>query len=165
MPEAFIAALCVLLAIVGICGVVVPVLPGSITVAAALLVWAIWGGGWAWLAFGIGIVLLAIGMLSGWFLAKRGLDSKEIPNWPVIVGAVAGVVGMFVIPAFGLPIGFVIGLVVSEYIRLNDWRLALDTSWTATKALGLGMLIEFTCASLTLLVICGSILAHFLLGL
>lgn len=131
---------------------------------AGLIVWGIWGSGWAWLAVGIGLLLTGTGMFSGWILAKRGLDAREIPNWPIVVGAVTGIVGMFVLPALGLPIGFLAGLVVCEYIRLRDWREALSTSWTTTKALGIGMLIEFACACLALFVLGVSILGHFAFG-
>lgn len=163
-PDVIAAIAAVLLALVGIVGIIVPVLPGSITVAIALLVWAIFGGGWAWLFFAVGVVIVGGGMISGWVLTKRGMDAKEIPNWPVLVGAAAGVVGIFVIPAFGLPIGFMIGLVISEYIRLKDWREALSTSWIAAKSLGIGMLIEFSCATFALFLLGVSIAGHFALG-
>lgn len=164
-PDVIAAIVAVLLAIVGIIGIVVPVLPGSITILVGLLVWAIWGGsGWAWTAFAIGGVVLVAGMVSGWILTKRGLDKREIPGWPVWVGIAAGIVGMFALPALGLPIGFVVGLVASEFIRLKDWRRALDTSWAAVKTLGLGMLIEFTCACIAIGLLTISMLAHFLTG-
>lgn len=166
MPADVIAAIiAAVLAIVGVIGIIVPVLPGSITILIGLLVWAIWGGsGWAWAAFVIGGIPLIAGMISGWVLTKRGLDKREIPNWPILVGVGAGIVGMFVLPALGLPIGFVVGLVVAEYVRLKDWRQALDTSWSAVKTLGLGMIIELCCAFFAIAVLSISMLAHFLTG-
>ena len=147
MPEAFIAALCVLLAIVGICGVVVPVLPGSITVAAALLVWALWGGSpWGWVAFGVGLVLLAIGFAAQYVLTGKKLKERAIPNRSVVIGLISGVVGLFVIPFLGLPIGFVAGLLLMEYARVRELRQALATSWVALTSVGLGMLVELGCA-------------------
>lgn len=153
------------LAIVGVIGIVVPVLPGSITIFVGMLVWAIWGGsGWSWGALIIGGIPLLIGMISGWILTKRGLDKREIPGWPIWVGVAAGIVGMFVLPVLGLPIGFVIGLIAAELVRLQDWRKALDTSWVAIKSLGIGMLIELTCAFFAIAVLTISMLGHFLLA-
>lgn len=162
-PDVIAAIVAALLAIVGVVGIIVPVLPGSILVGVGLLVWAIWGGGWAWLAFAIGIVFVAVGAISGWVLTKRNLDQRQIPNWPVLVGFAAGVVGIFILPAFGLPIGFIIGLVVAELVRLRgDWQQALSTSWLAVKTLGVGILIEFAAASVAIGALSISIVAHFL---
>lgn len=166
MPADVIAAIiAAALAIVGLFGIVIPVLPGSITILVGLFVWAIWGGsGWAWGALVIGGIPLVVGMVSGWILTKRGLDRKAIPGWPILVAVAVGIVGMFVLPALGLPIGFVIGLVVAEFVRLKDWREALDTSWAAMKTLGLGMLIELACAMFAIAVLTVSMLAHFFSG-
>src|SRR5690625_7396766 len=62
--------------------------------------------------------------------------------WPVLVGLASGIVGIFVIPFLGLPIGFLIGLYVSEALRLQDWSKAITSAWVAIKALGVGILIE-----------------------
>lgn len=153
----------VLLCIAGVSGIIVPVLPGSITVAAGLLVWAVWGdSGWGWWAFGIGLVFLAIGMSAGLVLTKRGLDQRKIPTWPIIVGLVCGVVCSFLLPALGLVIGFVGGLLVSEYVRVKDFREAVETSWIAIKSVGLGMLIELGCAMVATTLLAFSIGTAFL---
>ena len=142
-----VAVIAVLLCLVGLAGIIIPVLPGSITIGGALLIWAIWGeSGWGWWAFGIGAVFLAAGAVSGMVLTKRGLDRREIPTWPILVGLACGVVGAFVLPALGLVIGFVVGLLVAEYARVKEFSKALETSWVAIKSVGIGMLIELGCA-------------------
>lgn len=164
-PDVIAAIVAVVLVIIGLVGIVVPVLPGSITILVGLLVWAIWGGsGWSWTAFGVGGIAVLVGMISGWALTKRGLDRRGIPGWPVLVGVGAGIVGFFALPVLGLPIGFVIGLVIAELVRLKDWRAALDTSWTAVKSLGIGMIIELACAFFAVAVLSITMLAHFLTG-
>jgi uncharacterized protein len=57
-------------------------------------------------------------------------------------------VGVFVIPFFGLFLGFAGGLFVSEYVRRRDFRRALNSSLETLKAMGLGMLVEFGMVSL-----------------
>ncbi|MGO2111247.1 MAG: DUF456 domain-containing protein [Pseudoclavibacter sp.] len=164
-PDVIAAIIAGVLALVGFLGIIIPVLPGSITIVVGLLVWAIFGGSWwSWGALIVAGIPLLIGMISGWILTKRGLDRREIPNWPIIIAAVAGLVGFFVIPVLGLPIGFVVGLVIAEYFRLDDWRKALDTSWIAIKSLGIGMLIELACALFGMLVLAISIIMHFATG-
>lgn len=147
MPETLIAALCIVLAIVGICGIVVPVLPGSITVAVALLIWAIFGGSpWGWVAFGVGAVLLVVGFASQYVLTGKRLKQRAIPNRSVVVGLVCGVIGLFVIPFVGLPVGFVAGLWLAEFSRVKDAKEATSTSWAALKSVGVGMAVELGCA-------------------
>jgi uncharacterized protein YqgC (DUF456 family) len=74
---------------------------------------------------------------------------------------VAGVVGLFVIPFFGLFVGFAAGLLLSEYARRGDLRAALDSSLAALKAMGLGILIEFAMVCLAASVWSVGVAVHF----
>ncbi|GGC78463.1 hypothetical protein GCM10011512_01300 [Tersicoccus solisilvae] len=141
-----IAALALL---VGLLGIVVPVLPGSVLIVVGLLVWAIgMGSTTGWVVFAVGTVLAAAGMSAGWVLTGRRLKARQIPNRSIVIGLVAAVVGAFLIPVVGLLVGFVAGLLLSELARQRDLRAALSTSWTAVKATGLGILVEFGCGCL-----------------
>lgn len=148
--------------IVGLTGIVVPVLPGTITIAIATLVWAIVIGGWpAWIVFGIVLVLSAIGMTTSYVLTGRKLHAAEVPMWPIYVGIAAGIVGFFVIPLLGLPIGFVLGLCISEAVRQKDLKKGLGSAWIAVKALGVGIMIEFSLAMLSTIVFAIGVVVHF----
>ncbi|PMC76950.1 DUF456 domain-containing protein [Brachybacterium sp. UMB0905] len=150
--------------IVGLAGIIVPVLPGTITIVIATLIWAIIVGGWpAWIAFGIVLLLGAAGMTTSYVLTGRRLHRAEVPMWPIYVAIVSGIVGIFVIPFLGLPIGFLIGLYISEAIRQKDWRKGLTTMWIALKALGVGILIEFSLAMASTIVFAIAVTAHFVL--
>ncbi|WP_353082730.1 DUF456 domain-containing protein [Tessaracoccus lapidicaptus] len=156
--EVVAAIAAVVLALVGLVGIVFPVLPGSILVGGGALVWAIWGASsWGWVAFGVAVVLLLIGGLSSWLLTGRSLQQRQVPKWPITVGLLLGVVGMFLLPGLGLPIGFVVGLLVAEWYRVRDLRQAAVTSWETVKALGLGILIELGCAMLATAVLAVSV--------
>jgi len=162
-PHAAITAVVALLAVVGVLGVVIPVLPGSITILAALLTWAIFGGTpWGWLVFGVGAVLVLTGMVSSYVLTGKRLQKRQIPNRSVMVGLVCGVIGLFVLPGFGLPIGFLVGLLASEYLRVRNLRQALSTSWAALTAIGLGMLVGLTCAVTAVTILGVAVVASFL---
>lgn len=147
---------------VGLTGIIVPVLPGTITLVLATLIWAIVVGGWpAWVAFGIVLVLGAIGMGTSYVLTGRRLHAAEVPMWPVYVGIASGIVGIFVIPLLGLPIGFLIGLYVSEALRQKDWRKGMTSAWVAIKALGTGIIIEFSLAMLSTITFAIAVVVHF----
>lgn len=148
--------------IVGLTGIVVPVLPGTITIAIATLVWAIVIGGWpAWIVFAIVLVLSAIGMTTSYVLTGRKLHAAEVPMWPIYVGIAAGIVGFFVIPLLGLLIGFVLGLCISEAVRQKDLSKGLGSAWIAVKALGVGIMIEFSLAMLSTIVFAIGVVVHF----
>lgn len=159
MTVEFVAAVAaVVLALVGLVGIVFPVLPGSILVGAGALAWAIWGASsWGWAAFGVAAFLLVVGTASSWLLTGRSLQQRQVPKWPVTVGIVLGIVGMIWLPGFGLPIGFVIGLLLAEWYRMRDFRQAVVTSWETIKALGLGILVEFGCAMIATSVLAVSV--------
>lgn len=136
-----------LLIAVGIAGIVVPVLPGTITIGISLLVWAIaLQNTVGWVVFAIGMVFVAAGMLASLVLTGRRLKQRQVPNWSILVAVLTGVVGMFVIPVVGLFIGFAAGLLLSEYARRRHFGQAVGASWAALKAVGLGMLVELGCA-------------------
>lgn len=156
MPIELTAALSIALVIIGVCGIVVPVLPGSLAILGGLLLWALLGGSpFGWVVFAIGTTFVAAGAAAQYLVTGRRLKQREIPNRSVVIGLIAGVVGLFAIPFLGLPIGFTAGLLLAEYARVRSLREAVSTSWAALKSVGLGMLVELCCglaAATTLLV-------------
>ena len=135
------------LLVVGCLGVIVPVLPGSILIVVGLLVWALTVQaveGWTVLA--VGSVLALTGMAASAVLTGARLKQRQIPNRSLLYAAAGAVVGLFVIPVVGIFVGFFVGLLLSETARQRDLRTALDSSWVALKAAGLGIVVEFGCA-------------------
>ena len=79
----------------------------------------------------------------------------------VLLGGVLAIIGFFVIPVLGLPIGFVGGLYLAEYSRLKDGKTAWNSSWESIKAIGLGAAIEFALAMLAAITFGIGVLIHF----
>ena len=122
------------LVVIGVLGTIFPILPGSILVIAGLLLWAIViGGPIGWTVFGLGLLLCGVGMTASTLLTGKRLKGRQIPNRSILIGAVVGVI---------------VGLFGSEWYRLREPRQAWDASVVAMKSVGLGMLIEFSCAGL-----------------
>lgn len=163
MPIEVTAAIAIALAVIGVCGIVVPVLPGSLAILGGLLVWGIFAPSPAsWVVFALGGVLVGAGAAAQYLITGRTLKQQQIPSRSVIVGLVAGVIGLFAIPFLGLPIGFIAGLLLMEYLRVRDLREALSTSWIALKSVGLGMLVELGCALLAATVLLVGVLTALL---
>ncbi len=129
---------------VGVVGVIVPLLPGSLLVIGAILVWA-WdiGSPTGWAVFAVAALVIALGSIVKYVVPGRRLKDNGIPNSTLFLGGALGIVGFFVIPVVGLLIGFVLGVYLAELRRVGT-RDAWPATWHALKAVGLSMLIEFT---------------------
>lgn len=128
--------------LVGLVGIVVPVLPGSLLILGAALLWAVEdGSATAWVAFAVVTSLLVVGSIVKYAVPGRRLTTSGVPQRTLLLGAVLGLVGFFVIPVVGLFIGFVLGVYLAE-----SHRVGRDAAWPSTKhalrAVGLSMLIE-----------------------
>ena len=129
--------------LVGLVGVVVPVIPGSLLIGAAVLVWAIDSEqGAAWAVFAVVVVLLTLGWAATYVVAGRRVSASGVPTRSLVVAGLSGIVGFFVIPVVGLLIFFPLGLYAMEHHRLRDAGRARASAWLAIKATALGMLIE-----------------------
>ena len=111
---------------VGVVGVVVPVLPGSLLVFGAILVWALnIGGSTAWIVFAVATAFLVLGAVVKYVVPGRRLKEGGVPASTLVLGGLLGIVGFFVIPVVGLLIGFVVGVYLAELARVGrDKRLA-----------------------------------------
>lgn len=129
--------------LVSMAGTIVPVLPGTILAAGALLVWAVLTGTTAaWVAFAVAMVVLVVGQVLKYLLPHRSLTAAGVPGRTILVGGVAGIVGFFLIPVVGLPVGFVAGVMLAEWLRQHDGAAAWDSTWVAMKATGFSIVIE-----------------------
>jgi uncharacterized protein YqgC (DUF456 family) len=138
-----------LVIVVGIVGVVVPVLPGVVLVLAAIVAWALERQddvGWAVLA--VAVVVFAVGQVAKYLLPGRRLKQAGVPARATWAGVALGVVGFFVLPVVGLPLGFVLGIYLVERLRLGQHRAAWPSTLHALRAAGWSVLIELATALL-----------------
>ncbi|WEV78958.1 DUF456 domain-containing protein [Janibacter cremeus] len=146
-PIGFGLLIAVAIYVVGVIGIVLPVLPGLLLCVGAVLLWAIdTGGTLAWLTFGVALVLYLTGVSLQLLIPGRRMKREGVGGLTLLLGVVGAVVGVVVIPLLGLPIGFVAGIFAAEYLRFHQ----LDRAWSATKSALRGVLhsmgIELTTA-------------------
>ncbi|WP_067852229.1 DUF456 domain-containing protein [Nocardia shimofusensis] len=138
-----------LVILVGLVGIVVPVLPGVLAIFGAILVWAIMTGGTtAWVVFAITTVLLVVSGVIKYMWPGRNMKEAGVPNRALFLGGALAIVGFFVIPVVGLFAGFVLGVYLSELERLSDSKQAWTFTVHALKGVGLSILIELAGALL-----------------
>lgn len=138
---------------VGLVGVIFPVLPGLLLVAAAGLVWAIMSEGVApWVVFGVMMAALVAGTVAKFVLPGRTLKQAGAPTSTMLLGAVGAVAGFFLIPVVGLLVGAIAGVYLGELRRLADRGAAWRSTVVTAKAVGVGILIELAAGMFAVMV-------------
>lgn len=131
-----------LVILVGLVGIVVPILPGSILIVGAVLVWAVYtGAGAAWAVFAAVTTLVVLGQVVKYVVPGRGLRASGVPTRTIVAGGLLGIVGFFVVPVVGVVLGFVLGVWLSELQRVGR-TAAWPSTVAAVKAVGLSLLVE-----------------------
>ncbi len=129
--------------LIGLIGVVLPILPGVLLILGAIGVWAFFeGSGAGWAVFAVCAVLLAVSAVIKYTWPGKNLRVAGVPTRSIVIGALVGIVGFFVVPIVGLFLGFILGAYLSEVQRLRRHDEAWRATLHATKAVGLSMLIE-----------------------
>jgi uncharacterized protein len=136
---------CALLVALGLAGIVVPVLPGTVLVALGIGIWA-GGKGTAggWVVFAVAAALLVVGAVVKYAVPGRRLKAT-VPTRTLVVGALCGVVGFFVIPVVGALAGFPVGVYLAERVRVGS-EAARASTVAALRAVGASILIELLAA-------------------
>ena len=133
---------------VGLIGILVPILPGSVLILGAVLVWALeLGTTTGWVVFAVTAAFLAVGTVVKYVVPGRQLKDAGIPASTQWTGVALAVPGFFVIPVVGAFVGFVAGIYLAERRRLGAGAAGQSTM-SALRAVGVSILIELTAAIL-----------------
>ena len=141
------------LIVVGLVGILLPVLPGLLLVLVGIAVWAVPRGDTVgWTVLGAATAIVVIGSVAKYLLPGRRLRDSGVPGRTLGTGAVLGVVGFFAIPLVGLFVGFVLGVYLAERARLGDRSAAWPSTRGALAAVGWSILIELAAGLLAVTV-------------
>jgi uncharacterized protein YqgC (DUF456 family) len=140
--------------LLGLVGVVVPVLPGLLLVWAAGVAWAWLDGGGAlrWTVAGVLTILLLTGTALKYALPARSATGAGAPRSTLLLGAIGAVVGFFVIPVVGFVVGGVGAVFLAELSRLGSAAAAWRSTHAVLIGVGIGMLVELGAALLMVVV-------------
>lgn len=129
--------------VVGLVGVVVPILPGALLAWAAIVVWAVAvGSATAWVVLAIATLAIGLAQIVKVLVPGRRLRDAGVPRGSILVGGALAVVGFFLIPFVGLFIGFPLGVYLQERARLGEHEPAWRSTRAALRAIGLSIAIE-----------------------
>ena len=134
---------------VGLAGILVPLLPGTLLVWAAIAVWSfVEATTAAWVVLGVATALLGAGVLVKYLWPARRMKAADIGGRTMAAGAVLGIIGFFAIPVAGLLVGFVLGVFLAELAQRRDRRRAWASTVHAVKGVALSVGVEFMAALL-----------------
>jgi uncharacterized protein YqgC (DUF456 family) len=140
--------LCGILVAVGIVGVIIPHVPGLLLSWFGVALWTFIGGAGPtkWIFFAIATVIALAGFAIKFALPGRNLRASGVHTLSIVVGGIFGIVGFFLLPVIGLPLGFVLGVLLMEWMRYRDIGHAWEATKVAVKAVGLAVMIEVAAA-------------------
>ena len=128
---------------IGLVGIVLPFLPGTLLIYAAIAVWAFMVRGTvAWVVLGVVTAVLGASLLVKYLWPARRMRAADVSGRTLAAGALAGVIGFFVIPVVGLIVGFVAGVYLAELAHRRDNRRAWASTVHAVKGVALSMGVE-----------------------
>lgn len=111
-------------------GVVFVVLPGIALQVIAVGVWALEESSvFAWSVFGLVVGLAIAATVFKYLYPGRRLKKAGVPGWLLLTAVVVAIVGLFVIPVVGAPLGFVSTIYLFERSRKGK-----ILAWPSTKA-------------------------------
>jgi hypothetical protein len=133
-----------LLMAIGLAGVVLPFMPGLPIIWAGALLYGITTafGSVGWAAM-IAITLLAvIGMAAAFVLPDRAGAAAGASRTTRLFAGLLGLIGFFVVPVIGFPLGACLGVLLAQYRRTADWDGAVQSTVAVLKGFGVGLLAE-----------------------
>ena len=133
---------------VGAIGTIVPLLPGLALIWVAGLVYGLDQGFGAVgvVAMVVMTILVAAATIAGWVVPKRRASGAGASRTSVWLGILAAVVGFFVVPVVGLPLGGVLGIYVGEHLRTHDGRAAWATTKATVTGFGIAAMLQLAAA-------------------
>ena len=135
---------------IGVVGIIVPLLPGTLLVFGAIAVWAVVENNvTSWVTLAVVAALLGASTLIKYMWPMRRMRAADVRTRSLVAGAVLGIIGFFVIPVLGLVIGFVLGVYLAELTSRRDQRVAWTSTMHALKGVALSVGVEM----------CGALLA------
>jgi uncharacterized protein len=160
LAQSLLFGLAVGFIVLGLIGVIVPILPGILLIWLAVLVYAVLTGFQAitpFTFFILSLIALVTGTSDIWMSllgAKKGGASRRSVLYGVLgsfIGFIAG--SIFIIGGlFGAVAGYILGILLGEYQKHRDWNLALKAGVGGLAGWGLATMLQLGGGLLMLLI-------------
>ena len=163
--QSFTFGLAVFFIFLGIVGVFIPIVPGTLLIWLTVVVYAVVEriNGFAavdWVTLtALTLIALVTGLAEFW-LPLLGTKVRGSSRRAIVFGIVGGIVGTFALPLLGTIVGYALGVLLGEYHKLRDWDRALRASLNAVASWGVATAIELGGALLMLFIFIWQVLVY-----
>lgn len=135
------------LIVIGMVGIVIPVIPGLLLCLAGVALWSFdTGTTTGWVVFGVCAAIYLAGVALQYAVPGRRLREAGVRRSTLVLAVLLAVVGFFVIPVLGAAVGFVGGIFLVELGHSKDRGAAWASTRAALKAVFLSIGIELLAA-------------------
>jgi uncharacterized protein len=160
IAESLIFGIVILFMLIGLIGVIVPIMPGIFLIWLGVLVYA-WRDGFESLSMGtflfISVLVLFAGSSELWlpmFGARKSGASKRT----ILTGLLGAIIGSFIIPLLGTIIGYVLGVLLGEYHKRRDWNAAWQASKGSLAGWGIATVLQLVTGVLVIIIFLWAVL-------
>ena len=114
--------------LVGLAGLIFPILPGLVIIWLAGLFYGVASGFTTagWILFGLMTVLMLVGSVIDNVIMGSTARQKGASWIAIGLAMLLAIAGSLILPPFGGLVFALVGLFAFEFIRLKDWRKALE---------------------------------------
>lgn len=158
--EALSFGIAVAFILLGIAGIIVPILPGTILVWLTVLVYA-WATSFATLTPTIFVLITLVALVTGsanLWLPLLGAQRSGAAKRALFLGLVGAIIGTFIVPLVGTIIGYALGILLGEFLKHQDLNLALRASLGGLAGWGVATMVELGGALLILVIFVTAVL-------
>lgn len=140
-------ALVIIAFIIGLFGTFLPILPGVMIIWFASLFYAWVLVGFSHFSPWIFVLITFIAVVAGTsdiWLSALGAKTTGASWRTLLVGLIGAIAGTFLIPIplIGTIAGYAAGLILAEYVRLNEWRPAVKAAFGGVVGWGVSSAVE-----------------------
>jgi len=131
--------------LIGLLGLVVPIMPGLVIIWVAALGYGLFAGfgTLGWVMFALITVLMIVGSVVDNILMGAKAHESGAPWWVVLVALAAGILGNFALPIIGGLVAALLALFLVEYIRRKNAKEALKSMKGMLIGCGWAFVIRF----------------------
>lgn len=156
--------------LIGLIGILVPILPGILLIWLTALAYAIVDGFQAidWITFTLLTIIALITGTADLWLSLLGAKTGGAAKRAMFLGVIGGVLGFFLLGAvlpvvgnlFGGIIGYAIGVLLGQYQKFEDWNVALKASIGGVVGWGIATVVQLAGGVLMIVIFIWQVLSY-----
>lgn len=134
----------IVLMLLGMIGIIVPLLPGIFLIWLGVALY-VWQTGFEVISISMFLLMSLMVLFAGtsdlwlpYFGAKKSGAAKR----SYLLSTLGAITGSFLLPIIGTIIGFVLGLFIGEYWKHQNTGTAVSVSWGGLKGWGIATIIQ-----------------------